>query len=132
MKVLDATFLIDYGNEVDATAEYLLARTDERFITPSPIFTEYLLGAVHSIGPTDFEDARNELAWSEVAEIDEDTAVTAVEIADEIGSEGPNLTAIDAIVAAVGRELNAAVVSGDRDLTHPETKKVVDVDEYKN
>ena len=29
MKVLDASFLIDYGNEVDATAEYLLDHADE-------------------------------------------------------------------------------------------------------
>ena len=29
MRVLDATFLVDYGNELDATAEYLLNNTDE-------------------------------------------------------------------------------------------------------
>jgi len=131
MKVLDATFLIDYGNEVDAAAEYLLGHVDERFVIPSPIYTEYLLGSVHSSEPTDIEGARTELAWGEVVEIDKDTAVTAAEIADEIGPQGPNLTAIDALVAAVGRELNAAVVAGDRDLTHPETQKVLDVEEYR-
>ena len=132
MKVLDATFLIDYGNEVDAAAEYLLDHTDERFIVPAPVFTEYLLGSVHSSEPTDLEGARSELAWTEVVEIDEATAVTAAEVADEIGPEGPHLTAVDALIAAVGRELNAAVVAGDRDLTHEETKKVVDVEEYRS
>jgi predicted nucleic acid-binding protein len=84
MKVLDATFLIDYGNEVDAAAEYLLAHSEEQFIVPAPVFTEYLLGSVHSSEPTDLEGARSELAWSEVIEIAEETAVTAAAVADEI------------------------------------------------
>jgi len=132
MKVLDASFLIDYGNEVDATAEYLLANTGEQFLIPAPVYTEYLLGTVHSRAPTDIEGARTELAWADVVETDEITAVTAAEVADEIGPQGPNLTAVDAIVAAVTRELNATLVSSDSDLTHEETKKVVDVDEYVN
>jgi len=37
---------------------------------------------------------------------------------------------LDALIAAVGRELDAPVVSADGDLTHEETKKVVDIEEY--
>ena len=96
------------------------------------MFTEYLLGSVHSDEPTDIEGARSELAWTQVVEIDEATAVTAAEVADEIGPEGPYLTAVDALVAALGRNLNAIVVAGDRDLTHEETKKAVDVEEYRD
>lgn len=110
----------------------MLAHPDERFVVPSPVFTEYLLGSVHSSEPTDLEGARSELAWTEIVEIDENTAVTAAEVADEIGPEGPHLTAVDALVAALGRELNAPVVAGDRDLTHEETQTVVDVDEYRH
>jgi len=58
--------------------------------------------------------------------------VTAAKIADEIGPQGPNLTAVDAIVAAVTRELSASLVSSDSDLTHPETQRVVEVEEYQN
>mgnify|MGYP000097274902 CR=1 FL=1 len=47
-----------------------------------------------------------------------------------MGPEGPFLDGHDALIAAVGRELGAPVVSADRDLTHEETKKVVDVEEY--
>ena len=47
-----------------------------------------------------------------------------------MGSQGPFLSGIDALIAAVGRELDAPVVSGDGDLTHEETKKVVDIEEY--
>jgi predicted nucleic acid-binding protein len=131
MRVLDATFLVDYGNELDETAEYLLEHSDEEFVIPSPVLTEYLLGMVHGTHPTDIPKARSELSWTHIAEIDEDTAVTASEIADEIGEEGPNLTGIDSLIAAVGRQLDAPVVSNDRDLTHEETKKVVDVEEYR-
>ncbi len=130
MKVLDASFLIDYGNEVDAAGEYLLENSDEQFLIPAPVYTEYLLGTVHSTAQTDIADARAELAWATVVEIDESTAVTAATVADEIGPQGPDLTAVDAIVAAVARELNATLVSSDSDLTHPEMQDVVDVDEY--
>jgi predicted nucleic acid-binding protein len=130
MKVLDATFLIDYGNEVDAAAEYLLGHTGHRFIVPSPVLTEHLLGAVHSTTSVSVEEARAELAWVQVVSVGPDTAVTAAEVADDIGPQGPQLTGIDAIVAAVGRELNSAVVSKDSDLTHSKTQQVLDVDVY--
>jgi len=131
MKVLDASFLIDYGNEVDAAAEYLLDHADEQFCIPAPVYTEYLLGTVHSNAQTEIGDARAELSWADVVETDESTAVRAAELADQIGSEGPELTAIDALVAAVADELNATVVSCDSDLTHEEAKQVVAVDDYR-
>jgi predicted nucleic acid-binding protein len=130
MKVLDTSFLIDYGNEVDAAGEYLEEHEEKVFILPAPVYTEYLLGTVHSSAGTDIPEARQELAWGEVIEITEERAVVAAEIADEIGPQGPQLAAVDALVAAIGRELGAAVVSSDSDLTHEETKKIVEVEEY--
>ena len=130
MKVLDATFLIDYGNEVDAAAKYLLDHSDEQFCIPAPVYTEYLLGTVHSNASTDIEAARAELSWGDVVETDESTAVRAAELADEIGAEGPDLTAIDGLVAAVADELNATLVSRDSDLTHAATREVLAVDDY--
>ena len=130
MKVLDTLFLIDYGNEVDAAGEYLEEHEDEVFILPAPVYTEYLLGTVHSSAETDIADTQQELAWGEVIEITEETALTAAEIADEISPQGPHLAAVDALVAAVGRGLGASVVSEDSDLTHDETKKVFKVEEY--
>jgi hypothetical protein len=34
------------------------------------------------------------------------------------------------LIAAVGRQLDAPVVSDDGDLTHPETKQLIAVEEY--
>lgn len=37
---------------------------------------------------------------------------------------------LDALIAAVGREFDAPVVSRDGELTHEEIEKIVDVEEY--
>ncbi|WP_439028207.1 PIN domain-containing protein [Haloarchaeobius sp. DT45] len=131
MKVLDATFLIDYLDGVDAAAEYLLANEDERFILPAPAYAEVLVGE-GNLPDGDVADAKADFAWGEVYETGKETAEIAGEIADEIGPEGPFLAGMDGLIAAVGRELGAPVVSADHDLTHEETKKAVDVEEYKD
>jgi predicted nucleic acid-binding protein len=130
MKVLDATFLIDYFDGTEVAAEYLLAHTDETFIFPLPAYAEALVGEGNAPNG-DVDGARADLSWGEVYTVDEQTAITAGEIADEIGPEGPFLSGMDALIAAVGREVDAPVVSGDGDLTHPATKKIVEVEEYR-
>jgi predicted nucleic acid-binding protein len=131
MKVLNATFLIDYLNGVEATAEYLLAHEDERFIFPAPAYAEVLVGEGNA-PDGDVAAARADLSWGEVDETDADTAVLAGEIVDEIAPAGPFLAGMDGLIAAVGRELDAPVISADSDLTHEETKRVVDIDEYRS
>jgi predicted nucleic acid-binding protein len=131
MRVLDATFLIDYLNGVDEAAEYLLENDDETFIFPAPAYAEALVGEGN--GPAgELTAAKADLSWGGVYETGETTATLAGEIADEIGAEGPSLSGMDGLIAATGRELGAPVVSRDGDLTHPETEEVVDVDEYRD
>ena len=131
MKVLDATFLIDYLDGLEATREFYEENggADVRWVVPVPTLAEVLVGE-GNLPNGDVAGARAALAWGEVYEIDERTAVIAGEIADEVGPDGPYLDGPDALVSAVGRELNAPVVSADGDLTHPETRSVVDVEEY--
>jgi predicted nucleic acid-binding protein len=130
MKVLDGTFLIDYLDGVEATREYLLEHDDEAYVLPAPVYAEALVGEGNGPGRSDIDGVREDLSWGEVYTVDERTAVTAAEIADEMGSQGPFLSGMGALIAAVGRELDAPVVSADRDLTHPETKRIIDVEEY--
>ncbi len=87
-------------------------------------------GRTYHLPEGDVAGARADLAWGDVYDVDERTAVTAGEIADEIWPSVPYLDEPDALIAAVGRELDTPVVSGDGDLTHPETKTVVEVEEY--
>lgn len=131
MKVLDASFLIDYLSDVRAAIDYLDSCRDEQFILPLPAYAEVIVGEGNIPGEADIDGIQNALAWGEVYNVDTRHAVIGAEIADEIGPEGPYLAGCDALIAAVGRELNAPVVSADRDLTHDETKKVLEVEEYR-
>jgi predicted nucleic acid-binding protein len=131
MRVLDATYLIDYLDGVEATRDFYEANgaEDERWVMPVPAYAEALVGE-GNLPDGDVTGARAALSWGETYAVDERTAVTAGTVADEVGPDGPYLDGLDALVAAVGRELDAPVVSADGDLTHEETKKVVDVEEY--
>jgi predicted nucleic acid-binding protein len=131
MKVLDATFLTDYLDGVESTKAYYEANgaADERWVMPVPAYAEALVGE-GNLPNGDVAGARADLSWAEPYDVDERTAVTAGLIADEVALGGPSLDGLDALIAAVGRELDAPVVSGDGDLTHAETRKVVDVETY--
>ncbi len=96
---------------------------------PVPAYAEALVGE-GNLPNGDIAGARADLSWGEKYAVDEKTAVTAGEIADEIQPSGPYLDGLDALIAAVGRELDAPVVSAAGDLTHEETKQVIDVEEY--
>lgn len=131
MKVLDANFLIDYLNGKKSTEQFYQENggRDELWVMPAPAYAEAIVG-VGNVPNGNIEEAMANLKWGQVYDVDEELAVVAAEIADEIGAEGPYLNGIDALIAAVGRELGAPVVSNDGDLTHQETQKVVDVEEY--
>jgi len=131
MKVLDANFLIDYLSGDPAAEAYYQANDgpDELWIMPGPAYAEALVG-VGNHPTADVDRAIDALDWGEVYDVDAELSVSAARIADEIGPQGPYLDGVDGLVAAVGRELDAPVVSKDGDLTHPETRTVVDVEEY--
>lgn len=78
MKVLDATFLVDYLDGVEATMEFYDASggEDERWVVPVPAFAEVLVGE-GNLPDGDVTGARADLAWSEPHAVDRDTAVVA-------------------------------------------------------
>lgn len=132
MKVLDANFLIDYLIGAPPAEQYYQENggADDLWIMPAPAHAEALVGVGnHPAG--DVDQAIQALRWGEVYTIDEDLSTEAARIADEIGPEGPYLDGVDALFAAVGRNLDAPVVSPDGDLAHSETKRVVTVEEYR-
>jgi predicted nucleic acid-binding protein len=132
MRILDATFLIDYLDGVEATKEFYEASggENERWVMPVPAYAEALVGE-GNLPNGDVAGARADLSWGEKYEVDERTAVTAGEIADEVGPSAPYLDGLDALIAAVGRELDAPVVSADGDLTHEKIKQIIEVEEYR-
>ncbi|MUW13657.1 PIN domain-containing protein [Halorubrum sp. CBA1125] len=132
MKVLDANFLIDYLNGDPAAKRFYEANdgADEVWIVPAPAYAETLVG-VGNLPDVDVDEVIDALAWTEVYTVDEDLSIEAGYIADDIGPEGPFLDGVDALVAAVGRELDSPVVSADSDLTHAATTKEVEVLNYR-
>jgi len=132
MKVLDANFLIDYLAGVPAAETYYedVGGADHVWIMPAPAHAEALVG-VGNHPDGDVDRAIEALQWGQVYGIDAALSTEAARIADEIGPQGPYLDGVDALVAAVGRELDAPVVSADSDLTHPETQRAIDVEEYR-
>lgn len=133
MKVLDANFLIDYLNGDPAAERYYEANDGDRevWIAPAPAYAETLVG-VGNLPDASVDDAIDALGWMEVYGVDEAVAEEAGYVADAVGAEGPFLDGVDATVAAVGRELDSPVVSANGDLTHEETRKVVEVENYRN
>lgn len=133
MKVLDAGFLIDYLGGIEDTKRFYESNggPDEDWIVPAPAYAEVLVG-VGNVPDGDIDEVVEALAWGTVYGVDEHLGVVGSTFADEIGPEGPFLDGMDALIAAVGRELDAPVVSDDGDLTHAETRAVVAVEEYRD
>lgn len=132
MRVLDANFLIDYLNGEPAAKRFYEAKGGDRevWIVPAPAYAETLVG-VGNVPDASVEEAVDALAWTEVYAVDEAVSEEAGYITEAVGSEGPFLDGVDATVAAVGRGLDAPVVSADGDLTHAETRRVVEVENYR-
>jgi predicted nucleic acid-binding protein len=132
MRVLDANFLIDYLNGHPAAETYYESNGGDTnlWMMPAPAYAEAIVG-VGNLPSGDVEEAIDALSWGEVYEINRDLSVEAGRIADEVGPQEPSLDAVDALIAAVGRKLDAPVVSTDGDLTHEKTKQAIEVEEYR-
>jgi len=130
MKVLDATFLIDYLAGVDETKAYLEDHGNETFVAPVPAYAEAVVGAGNA-PDGDVPSVHAGLSWVEVHRVDQNTAELAGEVAKEIGASGLNLSGMDGLIAATAVDLGAPLVSNDSDLAHPETRRVVDVETYR-
>lgn len=131
MKVLDASFLIDYEQGVPAAAAYLQDHPDEEFIVPSTVYTEYLLGEANGAPDPDLPAVRAEIDWMQVRPVTEETADRGVEAVAELPAEAPHLDGVDATVVGVARESGAPIVAGDSDFTHETVRARLNVERYK-
>jgi len=89
MKVLDASFLIDYLQGDEATKECYEANGGdaERWVMPVPAYAEALVGE-GNFPDGDVEDVRAALAWGEKYAVDEHTAVLAGESRARLAPRG--------------------------------------------
>lgn len=130
MKVLDSSFLMDYEHGDPATKRYLEDNADERFVVPSLVYAEFLIGFALAADHT-VADGRRALSWvDEIAPVDADTAEATADVVAAVSDRGHALTGVDAIVAGVARERSAPVVAGDSDLATEAVAGVLDVETY--
>lgn len=130
MKVLDSSFLMDYEHGDPATKQYLQDNSDERFVVPSIVYAEFLIGFALATDHT-VADGRRALSWiDEVAPVDDETAESTAAVVEEVNDQGHALTGVDAVVAGVARERNAPIVAGDSDLTADAVRTVLDIERY--
>jgi len=91
MKILDATFLIDYLAGVEATRQFYESNggAETRWVIPVPALAEVLVGE-GNLPTGDVDGARADLAWADVYPTDEQTAVTAGHVASKLPYPTPS------------------------------------------
>lgn len=131
MKVLDASFLIDYEHGEPATAAYLQDNADEAFFVPSTVYAEYLLGEANAAPNPDLPGVRAEIGWAEIQPVTKETADLGLEAIAKLPDDAPHFDGVDATVVGVAREVGAPIVAGDSDFTHEAVLDQLDVEPYR-
>lgn len=130
MKVLDASFLIDYEHGEPSAAAFLQDNADEEFVIPSTVYAEYLLGEANGAPDPDLPGVRAELDWTQVWPVTKDTVDLGLEAIAELPATAPHLDGVDATVVGVAQEIGAPIVAGDSDFTHEAVRGHLNVELY--
>lgn len=133
MRVLDATYMIDYLAGHEAAQSYYDEHggADQRWITPVPAYAEVLVG-IGNVPEGNVAETINALSWIDVYEVRSEHAERAARLAAEIEPGSAFLDGVDGLVAAVAAEVEAPVVSADGDLTQDAVANVLDVHTYRD
>lgn len=133
MRVLDATYLIDYLAGHSAAKSYYEAHggPDQRWISPVPAYAEVLVG-VGNVPDENVAETIHALSWIDVYEVSVEHAERAARLAENLGAGRAYLDGVDGLVAAVAGELGAPVVSSDEDLLQDSVSEMLDVHDYRS
>lgn len=113
MIVLDTSFLLDYLDGVEATAEYLAQHEDKPFFTPSLALFEVYRGAAQAGGSEQIEQVEDALDWVEPLPLDEPAAREAAIIEAELLTAGERINLGDTLIAGICRHNGARVLTRD-------------------
>lgn len=130
MYVVDTSYLIDYGEGNEDAVEWIQSRSEDVFLLPAPVLSEFLVGLANAETPANVDAILGGLQWCDVVDVGRQTAIRGAELVESFPAYAPDLDGVDAIVAAVADEYDATVVSRDRDLTSEELQSVLDVETY--
>lgn len=127
MTVYDSSVIIEYLDGDQAAVDYVERHFDQRAIAPSLVAFEVYQGEVFKSGPAEFDAVDSALEWLTIVDETAELARAAAEIQDMLHKRGNVLTARDAFMAGVAKELGEPLVVGDADFDVEGIDEVLDV-----
>ncbi|WP_339105966.1 PIN domain-containing protein [Haloterrigena salinisoli] len=113
MTFLDASVIIDMLEGVDETVEYVESQ-DEPYLTSSICVYEVLAGTLGQ-GATDVNAERQRFSGVRALEFNENLALEAARLQDELLAAGERMAVRDLMIAATARSTGDHLVVADAD-----------------
>ncbi|WP_050007856.1 type II toxin-antitoxin system VapC family toxin (plasmid) [Haloarcula sp. NS06] len=114
MIAFDTSFLLDYLDGVEATAEYLADHEEKPFFAPSLALFEAYRGAARTGGREQIERVVSALDWAEPLPLEDAAAQEAALIEAELLDAGERVNLGDTLIAGVCRHNGARIVTRDK------------------
>ncbi|NHX42001.1 MULTISPECIES: type II toxin-antitoxin system VapC family toxin [Haloarcula] len=127
MIVFDTSFLLDYLDGVEATAEYLDEHEEKPFFAPTLALFEAYRGAARTAGKEGIERVAGGLDWVEPLPLEDPAAKEAALIEAELLDSGERVNLGDTLIAGVCRHHGARIVTRD---SHFDRVDGLEVDGY--
>jgi len=127
VKLVDASFLVDYARGDEAAIAYLAAHDEEMIGASTIVLSELYRGLMITQDMTP-EEAMSKYEWVEPVPFRNETAVEAAEIYVELRADGEMINKSDIYIAGTARSLGVPLVVGD---DHFRTVNDIDVETYR-
>lgn len=112
MKLVDASFLIDYARGDDAAIAYLAAHDDETIGASTIVLSELYRGLMITQEMT-HEESRSKYEWVEAVPFTNEAAAEAAEIYVQLRADGELINKSDIYIAGAARSLGVPLVVDD-------------------
>lgn len=117
MKLVDASFLVDYATGDDGAVAYLAAHDQEEIGASTIVLSELYRGLMITQEMTQ-EETRAKYEWVVPIPFTDGTAAEAAEIYVELRADGKMINKSDIYIAATARSLDVPLVVADDHFTH--------------
>lgn len=128
MFCLDATFVIDYVDGVEATREFHDRHSTGAYYVPTVVLFEFYRGEIGPRSSTTLADLRRALDWTRELPFTDSAAGEAAEIETELMARDEGIGARDTMIAGTVREADGTIVT--RNAGHFERVDGLDVRTY--
>jgi predicted nucleic acid-binding protein len=127
VKLVDASFLVDYARGDDAAIAYLAAHDKEEIGASTIVLSELYRGLMLTQEMTR-EETMAKYEWVEPIPFTDETAAEAAEIYVELRADGEMINRSDIYIAATARSLGVPLVVAD---DHFDSIDGLDVETYR-